>query len=144
MQNFIKGFGYNECKLVITSYDANINDNQKESLRDLLHILVGPLTQVRAKWIKEVANGLIRVLWNKERARLISNPLEIQGGVVGYENVVQIHSKELEKWEQVEYIVLQYHNFGVFVAMSGKNSPRPSAWHFSLRGTSFVVLVVQL
>lgn len=55
---------------------------------------------VRAKQIKEANEGLTLELWAKENAKTVLNPLEIQSAIMKYVNVVQVHSKEVEKREQ--------------------------------------------
>jgi hypothetical protein len=37
--------------------------NQQASLKDPLHVLVGPITRARSKMIKEAINGLIQEIW---------------------------------------------------------------------------------
>ena len=39
------------------------DENQQAPLKDLLHVLVGPITRARSKKIKEALNGLIQDIW---------------------------------------------------------------------------------
>ena len=39
------------------------DENQQATLKDLLHVPVGPITRVRSKKIKETLNGLIQDIW---------------------------------------------------------------------------------
>ena len=38
-------------------------DNNQQALNDPLYVLVGPITRVRSKKIKEALNGLIQEIW---------------------------------------------------------------------------------
>ena len=40
-----------------------IDENQQASLKDSLHVPVGPITRARSKKIKEALNGLIQEIW---------------------------------------------------------------------------------
>ena len=39
------------------------SDNNQQALNDPLYVLVGPITRVRSKKIKEALNGLIQEIW---------------------------------------------------------------------------------
>ena len=39
------------------------SDNNQQALNDPLYVLVGPITRVRSKKIKEAINGLIQEIW---------------------------------------------------------------------------------
>jgi hypothetical protein len=41
----------------------NSDGNQQASLKDPLHVLVGPITRARSKIIKEAISGLIQEIW---------------------------------------------------------------------------------
>lgn len=59
---------------MVNPFEEKRNDkDQRASLRDPLHMLVGPITRVKVKWIKKVVSDLIQKLWTKEEARLRSN-----------------------------------------------------------------------
>jgi hypothetical protein len=45
-------------------FEERGNDgNQQASLKDLLHVPVGPITRARSKMIKEAISGLIQEIW---------------------------------------------------------------------------------
>jgi hypothetical protein len=39
------------------------DENQQASLKDPLHVPVGPITRARSKMIKEALSGLIQEIW---------------------------------------------------------------------------------
>ena len=43
-------------------YSYQFDENQ-QAFKDPLHVLVGPITKVRSKKIKEALNGLIQKIW---------------------------------------------------------------------------------
>jgi hypothetical protein len=43
------------------------DENQQASVKDSLHVLVGPITRVRSKKIKEALNGLIQEIWGDSK-----------------------------------------------------------------------------
>ena len=43
--------------------EAMGDENQQASLKDPLHVPVGPITRVRSKMIKEALSGLIQEIW---------------------------------------------------------------------------------
>ena len=54
-------------------FEERGNDENHKTFKDLLHVLVGSITKVRSKKIKEVLNGLIQEIWvdsNAEHSKL--------------------------------------------------------------------------
>jgi hypothetical protein len=43
------------------------DENQQASLKDPLHVPVGPITRARSKKIKETFNGLIQEIWGDSK-----------------------------------------------------------------------------
>ena len=48
---------------MVPGFDVN-----QQAFKDLLHVLVGPITKVRSKKIKEALNGLIQEIWADSNA----------------------------------------------------------------------------
>ncbi|RVW46460.1 Transposon Ty3-I Gag-Pol polyprotein [Vitis vinifera] len=44
-------------------FEEKGNDENQQAFKDLLHVLVGPITKARSKKIKEALNGLIQEIW---------------------------------------------------------------------------------
>jgi hypothetical protein len=53
------GGSMKELGIMISASDGN----QQASLKDPLHVLVGPITRARSKMIKEAISGLIQEIW---------------------------------------------------------------------------------
>jgi hypothetical protein len=45
------------------SFQSLLDGNQQASLKDPLHVPVGPITRARSKIIKEAISGLIQEIW---------------------------------------------------------------------------------
>ena len=43
--------------------ESGNDENQQASLKDPLHVSVGPITRARSKMIKEALSGLIKEIW---------------------------------------------------------------------------------
>jgi hypothetical protein len=43
--------------------NCGCDENQQASLKDSLHVLVGPITKARSKIIKKALSGLIQEIW---------------------------------------------------------------------------------
>ena len=49
-------------------FEERGNDENQQAFKDPLHVLVGPITKVRSKKIKEALNGLIQDIWADSNA----------------------------------------------------------------------------
>ena len=50
-------------------FERQNDENQQASLRDPLHVSVGPITRVRSKMINEALSGLIQEIWASSKTR---------------------------------------------------------------------------
>ena len=71
MQSFFDG---------LTESSRSIDENQQVSLKDPLHVPVGPITRARSKIIKEALSWLIQEIWaNSKTGHSNLGPKEDEG-----------------------------------------------------------------
>ena len=58
------------------------DDNQQASLKDPLHVPVGPITRARSKMIKEALSGLIQEIWAGSKTGYSNLGLKEDEGVI--------------------------------------------------------------
>ena len=48
-------------------FEPGFDENQQASLKDSLHVPVGPIIRARSKKVKEALNGLIQKIWTESK-----------------------------------------------------------------------------